>query len=133
VFCYQSRADLLAFFLCTTSRALLLTVDSNVGDLRQSTEKVKGTRFSAEPGIKSGAFEDDSQYHDAKQNWDDLVWLKELAGTIPIYLKGVSSIEVRLSFFLAQLQRLMGDIGRQIGERAWTERMYSVKPRWKTT
>jgi L-lactate dehydrogenase (cytochrome) len=59
---------------CTDSvpRALILTVDSNVGDHRQSTEKMKGTRGSAEPGIKMGTFTDTSQYHDARQNWDDL-------------------------------------------------------------
>lgn len=75
-------------------RALILTVDSNVGDHRQSTEKLKGTRGNAEPGIKTGPFVDDDRYHDARQNWDDLIWLKELAKGIPIYLKGVCHIDV---------------------------------------
>jgi hypothetical protein len=33
-------------------------------------------------------------YHDAKLNWDDLDWLKGLAGDVPIYLKGVCHIDV---------------------------------------
>jgi len=37
-------------------------------------------------------------YHDAKLNWEDIGWLKDLAGGVPIYLKGVCHIDVRLSF-----------------------------------
>lgn len=33
-------------------------------------------------------------YHDAKLNWDDLAWLKDLAKGTPIYLKGVCHIDV---------------------------------------
>jgi L-lactate dehydrogenase (cytochrome) len=73
----------------------LLTVDSNVGDLRQSVEKMKGTTGSAEPGKKMGPYTEFTQSpHDPALNWDDLKWLKELAGDVPIYLKGVSSIDV---------------------------------------
>lgn len=80
----------------TLPRALLLTVDSNVGDLRQAVEKMKGSTGSAEPGKKMGAFDvfEDSP-HDPRLNWNDLKWLKGIAGEVPIYLKGVSSIEVR--------------------------------------
>jgi L-lactate dehydrogenase (cytochrome) len=78
-------------------RALLLTCDSNVGDHRQSAEKIKGTRGDAEPGIKSGPFTDFPPYHDAKQNWGDLDRLKELANGLPIYLKGVCHIDVSLA------------------------------------
>jgi len=35
-------------------------------------------------------------YHDAKLNWEDVGWLKDLAGGVPIYLKGVCHIDVRL-------------------------------------
>ena len=75
-------------------RALLLTVDSNVGDHRQSTEKLKGTRGTVEPGRKMQPFADRDRYHDARQSWDDLKRLKELANGIPIYLKGVCHIDV---------------------------------------
>jgi L-lactate dehydrogenase (cytochrome) len=37
-------------------------------------------------------------YHDAKLNWEDVGWLKDLAGGVPIYLKGVCHIDVRFSF-----------------------------------
>ena len=76
------------------SRALLLTVDTNVLGYRQSTEKVKGTRGDASPGIRMGANTSYPAYHDAKLNWDDLDWLKGLAGDVPIYLKGVCHIDV---------------------------------------
>jgi L-lactate dehydrogenase (cytochrome) len=33
-------------------------------------------------------------YHDAKLNWEDVGWLKDLAGGVPIYLKGVCHIDV---------------------------------------
>lgn len=72
----------------------MLTVDSNVGDLRQTTEKLKGTRGSAEPGIKMGPFTEGDGWHDTALNWDDLKWIKELAGDVPVYLKGVCHIEV---------------------------------------
>lgn len=75
--------------------ALLLTVDSNVGDFRQSVEKIKGTTGSAEPGRKMEPFNNYSPPpHDSSLNWNDLKWLKEVANGVPIYLKGVSSIEV---------------------------------------
>jgi len=77
------------------SRALLLTVDSNVGDLRQEVEKMKGMTLSAEPGKKMGPFTEFTlTSHDPALNWEDLAWLKEVAGDVPIYMKGVSSIEV---------------------------------------
>jgi hypothetical protein len=76
-------------------RALLLTVDSNVGDLRQEVEKMKGMTLSAEPGKKMGPFTEFTlTSHDPALNWEDLTWLKEVAGNVPIYMKGVSSIEV---------------------------------------
>jgi L-lactate dehydrogenase (cytochrome) len=76
-------------------RALLLTVDSNVGDLRQEVEKMKGMTLSAEPGKKMGPFTEFTlTSHDPALNWEDLTWLKEVAGDVPIYMKGVSSIEV---------------------------------------
>ncbi|WWC88941.1 uncharacterized protein L201_003856 [Kwoniella dendrophila CBS 6074] len=79
-------------------QALLLTVDSNVGDHRQSTEKLKGAKGNAEPGTRMGPIENDHQWHDASQNWEDLKFIKELAPGLPIYLKGVSHIEdVRLA------------------------------------
>jgi len=66
---------------------------------RQSTEKVKGTRGNAEPGIRMGPNESYPAYHDAKLNWEDVGWLKDLAGDVPIYLKGVCHIDVsRLSY-----------------------------------
>ena len=82
-------------WIVMTSRALLLTVDSNVGDLRQEVEKMKGMTGSAEPGKKMGAFTEFTlTSHDPALNWEDLTWLKEVAGDVPIYMKGVSSIEV---------------------------------------
>ncbi|KAL7419471.1 hypothetical protein Q5752_006309 [Cryptotrichosporon argae] len=79
-------------------QALLLTVDSNVGDHRQTTEKLKGTREEAEPGIKMGPFTETDQFHDARQSWRDLEWLKSLAPGLRIYLKGVCHIDdVRLA------------------------------------
>lgn len=82
-------------YLLLTSRALLLTVDSNVGDLRQGVEKMKGMTGSAEPGKRMGPFTEFTlTSHDPALNWEDLTWLKEVAGDVPIYLKGVSSIEV---------------------------------------
>lgn len=42
-----------------------------------------------------GVYDDTDKYHDARQNWDDLVRLKELAQGVPIYLKGVCHIDVR--------------------------------------
>jgi hypothetical protein len=74
---------------------MILTVDSNVGDHRQASEKIKGTRGDAEPGIRDGPFTEHPPYHDASQNWRDLEWIRDITGGIPIYLKGVSSIEVR--------------------------------------
>lgn len=32
--------------------------------------------------------------HDPSLNWKDIAWLKEVADGVPIYLKGVSSVEV---------------------------------------
>jgi L-lactate dehydrogenase (cytochrome) len=75
-------------------RALILTVDSNVHDFRQSNEKLKGTRGDASPGAKMGVFDDTDKYHDARQCWDDIPRLKELAKGRPIYLKGVCHIDV---------------------------------------
>ncbi|OCF32007.1 hypothetical protein I316_06393 [Kwoniella heveanensis BCC8398] len=75
-------------------QALLLTVDSNVGDHRQSVEKMKGTTGSAEEGRKFGPFTKFTHGpHDPRLNWKDLDWLKAVAGDVPIYLKGVSHIE----------------------------------------
>lgn len=81
--------------LSLTYRALLFTVDSNVGDFRQSVEKMKGTTGDAKPGRKMGPFTDHSHSpHDASLNWKDVAWLREVAGDVPVYLKGVSSVEV---------------------------------------
>ncbi|WRT67533.1 uncharacterized protein IL334_004505 [Kwoniella shivajii] len=74
-------------------QALLLTVDSNVGDLRQSTEKLKGTTGDLEPGRRMEPFTDPPGYHDPTQEWEDLAKLKELASGVPIYLKGVCHID----------------------------------------
>nr|XP_031858191.1 uncharacterized protein CI109_006433 [Kwoniella shandongensis]KAA5525263.1 hypothetical protein CI109_006433 [Kwoniella shandongensis] len=74
-------------------RALLLTVDSAVGDLRQTTSKMNGVKGDVEPGIKRGEFTATPPYHDARLNWDDLPRLKELAAGVPIYLKGVCHID----------------------------------------
>lgn len=74
-------------------RALLLTVDSNILGHRQINEKNKGTRGDASPGIHSSPDTDFAPYHDARLNWDDLNWLKDLAKGKPIYLKGVCSVE----------------------------------------
>ena len=72
-----------------------MTVDSNTGDFRQSVEKMKGTTGSAEPGRKMEPFTKFTHNpHDPRLNWADLEWLKGLAGDVPIYLKGVSDIEV---------------------------------------
>jgi isopentenyl diphosphate isomerase/L-lactate dehydrogenase-like FMN-dependent dehydrogenase len=58
-------------------------------------EKMKGSTGSAEPGKKMGSYTEFTQSpHDPALNWEDLKWLKELAGDVPIYLKGVSSIDV---------------------------------------
>lgn len=90
--------------LCLTTRALLLTVDSNVGDLRQDVEKMKGMMGSAEPGKKMGAFTEFTlTSHDPALNWDDLDWLRGIAGDVPIYLKGVSSIEVSHTILVVHL------------------------------
>lgn len=73
----------------------MLTVDSNVGDFRQSVEKMKGTTGDAEPGRRMKPFNDYiHNVHDPRLNWGDLAWLKGLAGDVPIYLKGVSDIKV---------------------------------------
>ncbi|GFZ48900.1 hypothetical protein JCM24511_06649 [Saitozyma sp. JCM 24511] len=74
--------------------ALVLTVDSNVGDNRQSTEKLKGSRFSAEPGPRMGPITETPTFHDPSLNWDDIPWLQSLAQGLPIYLKGVCHIDV---------------------------------------
>jgi hypothetical protein len=71
-----------------------LTVDSNVGDNRQSTEKLKGSRGSAEPGVHMDPITTTPTFHDSRLNWADIPWLQELAGGLPIYLKGVCHIEV---------------------------------------
>jgi L-lactate dehydrogenase (cytochrome) len=93
-------------------RALLLTVDSNVGDLRQEVEKMKGMTLSAEPGKKMGPFTEFTlTSHDPALNWEDLTWLKEVAGDVPIYMKGVSSIEV--SHLSAQQLACFKEIKRQ--------------------
>ena len=86
-------------------RALLLTVDTNVLDHRQSTDKLIGTRSDAEPGIKMGPFTDYPRYHDPKLNWADLTWLKDLAQGTPIYLKGVSHIDVSYYSISTDLSR----------------------------
>ncbi|WRT68148.1 uncharacterized protein IL334_005123 [Kwoniella shivajii] len=79
-------------------QALILTVDSNVGDHRQSTEKLKGAKGDIEPGIRMGPIETTDMWHDSSQNWGDLKFIKDLAPGIPIYLKGVCDIrDVRLA------------------------------------
>lgn len=87
-----------------SGRALLLTVDSNAADFRQSVEKMKGTTGNAEPGRKMEPFNNFyHNVHDARLNWSDLKWLKSLAGDVPIYLKGVSAIEV--SWFVSEQEK----------------------------
>lgn len=78
---------------------------------------MKGTTGSAEPGRKMKPFNEFTHnVHDPRLNWNDLVWLKELAGDVPIYLKGVSSIEVsRL-----HLQRMNELIVRMSGSQKST-------------
>ena len=93
-----ARSDTVPILSEADSRALLLTVDTNVLGYRQTTEKVKGTRGDASPGIRMEANTSYPAYHDAKLNWEDVGWLKDLAGGVPIYLKGVCHIDVRLSF-----------------------------------
>lgn len=75
-------------------RALVLTVDSNVGDNRQSTEKLKGSRGSAERGVHMDPITTTPTFHDSRLNWTDIPWLQELADGLPIYLKGVCHIDV---------------------------------------
>ena len=75
-------------------RALFLTVDTNVLGSRETTDRIKGSSGDASPGVRMGPFTDYPAYHDARQCWDDLPWLKSLAKGIPIYLKGVCDIEV---------------------------------------
>ena len=45
-------------------------------------------------GPRMEPFTDFPPYHDARQCWNDLPWLKELAKGVPIYLKGVCTIDV---------------------------------------
>ncbi|ORY26687.1 FMN-dependent dehydrogenase-domain-containing protein [Naematelia encephala] len=79
-------------------QALILTVDTNVLGYRQSTEKIKGTTGDASPGVRMGPITDYPAYHDARQSWGDLPWLKKIANGVPIYLKGVCHIDdVRLA------------------------------------
>ena len=100
-----ARSDTVLILPEADSRALLLTVDTNVLGYRQTTEKVKGTRGDASPGIRMEANTSYPAYHDAKLKWDDLDWLKRLAGDVPIYLKGVCHIDVSEGF----------SVGDQIG------------------
>jgi L-lactate dehydrogenase (cytochrome) len=69
-------------------------VDSNVGDLRQSTEKLKGSTGSVEAGRRMDPFTDPPGYHDPTQSWEDIAKLQKLAPGVPIYLKGVCHIDV---------------------------------------
>ncbi|ORX35178.1 L-mandelate dehydrogenase [Kockovaella imperatae] len=79
-------------------QALLLTADTNVLGCRETTDRIKGVTGNVSPGARMGPFTEYPAYHDAKQCWADLPWLKRLAGDIPIYLKGVCTIEdVRLA------------------------------------
>jgi L-lactate dehydrogenase (cytochrome) len=92
-----TRTDTVHWYVLSNAdraSALVLTVDSNVGDNRQSTEKLKGSRFSAEPGPRMGPITETPTFHDPSLNWDDIVWLQSLAQGLPIYLKGVCHIDV---------------------------------------
>ena len=106
-----------------------MTVDSNVGDLRQEVEKMKGMTGSAEPGKKMGPFTEFTlTSHDPALNWEDLTWLKEVAGDVPIYMKGVASIEVGRKY------RDQADkIGHPNSETAWSQGMHFVEPWWSST
>lgn len=106
-----------------------MTVDSNVGDLRQEVEKMKGMTGPAEPGKKMGPFTEFTlTSHDPALNWEDLTWLKEVAGDVPIYMKGVASIEVGRKY------RDQADkIGHPNSERAWSQGMHFVEPWWSST
>jgi len=56
---------------------------------------MKGTLADASPGVRMRPDTADyPAYHDAAQNWDDIAWLKDIAGGVPIYLKGVCHIDV---------------------------------------
>ena len=83
----------------------MLTVDCAVLGHRQSTDKLIGTKNDAEPGIRMKPFEEWPPYHDPRLNWEDLGWLKELAGGIPIYLKGISHIDVSCILLVVRLGR----------------------------
>jgi len=77
-------------------RALILTVDSCVGDLRQSASKYNGARGDASPGVRMDPITQCPPYHDPTLNWEDhLQELKQLAGGVPIYLKGICHVDVR--------------------------------------
>ena len=89
-------------------RALLVTVDSNIGDFRQSVEKLKGTTGDAEPGRRMQPFTTFAPPHDPSLNWEDLDWLQRVAQDVPIYLKGVSSVEVGAVLTLGLTSRTSG-------------------------
>ena len=74
-------------------------------------------------------FTDYPRYHDPKLNWADLTWLKDLAQGTPIYLKGVSHIDVSRFHLAVPLQAELKYrcIGRANGEGAQPGRVYLIE------
>lgn len=76
-----------------------------------------------------GANTDYPAFHDARLNWDDLDWLKELAEGTPIYLKGVCHIDVSTIKDIAFKHVTNGNIGCKKGQGDGTCRLYLVESR----
>lgn len=108
-------------------RALLLTVDSAVGDLRQAASKFNGVKGDASPGARMDPITQVPPYHDPTMDWNEHIDdLKALAGDLPIYLKGVCHIDVSL-LLSPDLDRWLKC--RMSGSRtsmAWRESFYQT-------
>lgn len=83
-------------------KAILLTVDAPVPGKREADERAaqEGTVKSAISGGESSKDNKGSgfgrlmaQYIDKSLSWEDLSWIREAAGGIPILLKGVQTAE----------------------------------------
>ncbi|KAK8846894.1 hypothetical protein IAR55_005984 [Kwoniella newhampshirensis] len=83
----------LPIYVSPSSNALLGHPDGELNITRGTTSKMNGAKGETEPGIRTGPFTATPPYHDARLNWNDLPRLKDLAGGVPIYLKG----DVRLA------------------------------------
>lgn len=99
-----------------------------MGDFRQSVEKIKGTVGSAEPGRKMGPFTKFHGPHDNSLNWNDLTFLRQVSGGLPIYLKGVSSVEVCWVYVFKT-----DSAGPTDSEGTWRCRLYPVESRRQAT